>query len=392
MEEEKKELPAPPRFRNKIYKIMTLTLLFLALFFSIGFIGLEASSSSEFCSSCHEMKPEYYTWKASSHAEVDCVNCHIEPGVKLAAKNKADLVKKTIYKNINKNDVNVAPIRMTKEIPNSTCEKCHNVQNRNFSVSGDIIIPHDKHSEKDVKCTQCHSGVAHGKIPDREMTFKTDYSKWDKGLGSSAMADLKFTRPDMDTCMECHESRRITTECTACHATGMLPKSHKSSEFKSKTHGKLAKSELSSCNKCHGPMSIEKLEGYEDLSTLDKYLETKQSHKDEHTYAKENTFCVDCHKQRPESHKNSFFPSHGKEAAKNEQTCYTCHDPNRSTGSEENNSVSCISCHSQKHTNNWREGHPISVENLTRPQESCYKCHVKNTCSSCHRTSNRPDL
>ncbi len=96
MNEEKKQLSAPPRSRIRLYKFMTLTLLFLALFFSVGVFGLEATSSSKFCSSCHEMKPEYYTWKASSHSEVDCVNCHTEPGIKQTAKDKAGLIVKAV--------------------------------------------------------------------------------------------------------------------------------------------------------------------------------------------------------------------------------------------------------------------------------------------------------
>jgi nitrate/TMAO reductase-like tetraheme cytochrome c subunit len=384
-DEQKKDLPALPRFRNKIFKILTITLLFLALFFSIGLIGLEATSSSGFCSSCHEMKPQYFTWKASSHAQVDCVNCHTEPGVKQTTKDKAELIVSALG---SKDDSNVAPIRMTKEIPNSTCEKCHNIYNREFSVSGDIIIPHDKHNDEEIECTQCHTGIAHGKITDREMTFKTDYDKWDAELGKAAMADMKFSKPDMDTCIDCHKSRNISTECSTCHSSGMVPESHEVAGFKTKNHGNLAKAELSDCNFCHGPMSTSKLEGYEDTSTLDKYLKTesKQSHKDERTYAKENSFCLDCHNKRPESHRDSFFSTHGTRASENEQKCYTCHDPNR-TQPDGNNTVNCISCHQMKHQNKWRENHPVPVGNVTKPQETCYKCHVKKTCTNCHRTT-----
>jgi nitrate/TMAO reductase-like tetraheme cytochrome c subunit len=383
MNEEKEQLSAPPRSRLRLYKYMTLTVLFLALFFSVGAIGLEATSSSKFCSSCHEMKPEYYTWKASSHSEVDCVNCHIGPGVKQTAKEKVGLITKALNKS---DDQNVAPIRMPDEIPDSTCESCHNVLQREFTVSGDIVIPHDKHKDEDVTCIQCHSGVAHGEIADREMTFKTDYEKWDSDLGVAAMADLKWTRPAMDTCMECHESRQITTECSACHTTGMLPKSHEKADFKSKTHGKQAKAELNDCNSCHKYMSTEQLEGYEDDSILEKYIknDSGKSEKTERSYAKENTYCLDCHKLRPESHSASFFSSHGTQASNNEENCYTCHEPNRSNNAS-SNTVNCSSCHQMKHLNNWRKNHPVTVGNVSKPQESCYTCHVKKTCSNCHK-------
>ncbi|WP_040204198.1 cytochrome c3 family protein [Neobacillus jeddahensis] len=380
----KQDLSAPPRYRYKLIKFMTLSLFFIVIFLSLGFSGLKATSSSEFCSSCHEMKPEVYTWKASTHREVDCVNCHTDPGIKQIAKDKADGVIRNLR---NEEDISAAIIRMPKEIPDSACESCHNMSNRSVTASGDIIIDHSQHKDKKIKCTQCHSSVAHGEIADRNMTFKTDYDKWDSEAGKAAMADLKFTRPTMETCMDCHTARKITTECSACHDTGMIPKSHKEADFKTKTHGLKAKTDLEDCNSCHQYMSTAKLEGYEETTTLEKYLEidTDQAKKDEHTYAKENTFCQECHKTRPASHTTSFIGNHGTEASKDEQKCYTCHDPNR-TNTASNNAVNCSSCHQKKHLTNWRENHPIPVDNVKKPEERCYTCHVKKTCTSCHKS------
>ncbi|WP_066065453.1 cytochrome c3 family protein [Neobacillus soli] len=383
MDEEQKQLSDPPRFRYKLIKIMTLTLLFLVIFFSLGAFGLEATSGSKFCSSCHEMKPEYYTWKASTHSEVDCVNCHIEPGVKQIAKDKAEGMIKDLR---NEKVTTAAIIRMTKEIPNSACEKCHNITTRDVTASGDIIIPHDKHLEKNIKCIQCHSSVAHGKIADRNMTFKTDYGKWDSKVGTAAMADLKFTSPTMETCMDCHIARKITTECSACHSTGMVPKSHKKIDFKTKSHGIQAKSALKNCNSCHKYMSTATLEGYDEVTVIDKYLnqDSGKTAKNEHMYAKENTFCQACHKTRPVSHTKTFFSSHGTQASKNEEKCFTCHDQNK-TNTASDNTVNCSTCHQMKHRTKWQEGHPIPVENVKRPEVRCYTCHVKQTCTSCHK-------
>ena len=120
MDEEQKQLSTPPRFRYKLIKIMTLTLLFLALFFSIGLFGLKVTSSASFCSSCHEMQPEYDTWKASTHSEVDCVSCHVQPGAKNIANSKIEGVIE-LYKQ--KTNTYTAPIQMPKDIPNAACEK-----------------------------------------------------------------------------------------------------------------------------------------------------------------------------------------------------------------------------------------------------------------------------
>jgi nitrate/TMAO reductase-like tetraheme cytochrome c subunit len=386
MDEEQKQLSNPPRSRLRLYKLMTLTVLFLALFFSLGAFGLEATSSSKFCSSCHEMQPEYYTWKASSHSEVDCVNCHTEPGIKQTAKDKVDLIVKAVKKNYNES---AAPIRMPKEIPDSACEKCHNVNQREITVSGDIIIPHDKHKDKDIECIQCHNGVAHGEIADRKMTYQTDYDKWDSKTGAMAMADLKFTSPDMDTCIDCHKARKVTTECSACHSTGMVPKSHEKADFKTATHGKQAVEDLEECHLCHKDMSTESLDGYDEVSIVTSFLneeKTQSKQKNHFDYAKDNTFCQDCHNKRPESHDSSFFDNHGASANKNQESCKACHDVKKSSSSSESQ-VNCSSCHPSKHSQKkyWKEKHPISLEGVQKPSKTCYTCHAEKVCAACHK-------
>ncbi|MBS4213143.1 MULTISPECIES: cytochrome c3 family protein [Neobacillus] len=384
-EEQKQERSAPPRFRYKGFKFLTLTLFFLALFFFLGFSGLEATSSSKFCSSCHEMKPEYYTWKASTHSEVECVNCHIGEGVENLTKAKANglaqLYKKTA-------DAYTAPIQMPKNIPNSACEKCHNMETREVTSSGDLIIPHDKHLAKDIKCTQCHSGVAHGKIAERNVTFKSDYEKWDDTLGKSMMSDVKFTSPKMETCMECHELRNVSNKCETCHNAGMEPKSHKKADFKTKNHGTLAKEDIKSCNKCHGLMSETEVEGIKEVPASQQFLSNganKSKQISAQDYAKENTFCQNCHTTKPETHVKGFVNIHGAIAKNSKEKCLACHDYQK-TGFNDSKTVACSSCHPAMHDGkNFKERHPININGVTAPTEQCYTCHNRPKCESCHK-------
>jgi nitrate/TMAO reductase-like tetraheme cytochrome c subunit len=384
MEEEQKELPAPPSFRYKLLKIMTLTVLFLAIFSVIGFSGLEAATSSKFCSSCHEMKPEYYTWKASTHNEVDCVACHTDPVFKKLAKDKAEGVIEQYKKDF---VTSAAPIRMSNDIPNSACEKCHNMKTRQVTPSGDLIIPHDKHLQKDVKCVECHSGVAHGDISDRKMTYQTDIDKWDQTVGATAMSDLKFTRPEMDTCMECHKARDVSTACKTCHKTGMVPKSHKDPSFKTKTHGIKAGEDITKCDACHGYMSEEKIDGLENASSVNQILQNIQSTKPiitQFDYAKANTFCKKCHSAKPASHNSLWMSDHGNVASKDTKQCLACHNYQQ-TGQYETTTPACSSCHPSIHENFNKVGHPIPLATNQQVTKLCYTCHVKNTCSQCHK-------
>ncbi|WML46053.1 NapC/NirT family cytochrome c [Neobacillus sp. PS3-40] len=386
MEEEHNELPTPPRFRYKLLKIATLTLLILALFASIGFTGLEATSSSKFCSSCHEMKPEYYTWKASTHAEVDCVNCHTQPGAENIPKDKANVIVQAFKKETN---TYTAPIHMPSDIPNSACERCHNVSTREVTPSGDLIIPHDKHNAKGIECIQCHSGVAHGKIADRKMTYQTDYDKWDDTIGTAAMSDTKFIRPEMDTCMECHKARDVSTACKTCHTTGMVPKSH-TNTFKTMNHGKYAEKNIRKCDSCHGYMSKVKIDGLEDVSAVTKFLENMKTSKPSITpfdYAKQNTFCKNCHSKRPASHTSHWIADHHNEASKNTKQCLACHNY-QPGGKYQTKTVACSSCHPSSHIGFNREGHPIPLATKNQKVTNlCYTCHVKPKCSACHKDS-----
>ncbi|MBT2657282.1 NapC/NirT family cytochrome c [Bacillus sp. ISL-18] len=385
-EEHNQELPAPPKFRYKLIKIATLTLLFLVLLSFAGFFGLETTSSSKVCTSCHEMKPEYYTWKASTHSEVACTSCHKDAVYKDLAKDKAQKLVAQLKKQ--SKGTSAAPIRMPGEIPNIACESCHNVFTREVTPSGDIIIPHDKHENKGVECVQCHSGVAHGKVADRKMTYTTDLDRWDSQVGTEAMSDIKFIRPDMDTCIECHKARKVTTECSACHKTGMVPKSHKKANFATKTHGLQAATNLQKCNQCHKDMSTVPIEGYEDVPAVTKYLHkdsgTIQKLKNQYDYAKENTFCKDCHSKRPASHSSSWMKDHGSEASKNKQECLACHNYQQA-GGVSTTMVACASCHPALHKGFDKERHPIPLAEKQSVTEKCYTCHVKNKCAACHK-------
>jgi nitrate/TMAO reductase-like tetraheme cytochrome c subunit len=317
---------------------------------------------------------------------VDCVNCHVQPGAKNIAKDKAEGVIE-LYKQ--QTNTYTAPIRMPKEIPDSACEKCHNIKTREVTPSGDLIIPHDKHKNKGIECIQCHNGVAHGKIADRKMTYKTDYDKWDKEVGTSAMADIKFIRPDMDTCMECHKARKVSTECKTCHTTGMVPKSHKKEDFKLKTHGIQAGKDLAKCNQCHKDMSTEAIKGFEELPASTKFLQNINNSKpkiSQYEYAKQNTFCKECHSLRPASHSSHFMKEHGDLAKTDKKKCLACHNYQQSDNIP-TKMVACSSCHPSMHQNNtaWRKKHPVPVSVNQKVTDYCYTCHVEQTCSSCHK-------
>ena len=62
----------------------TILLALLAVLLVVGGVALaglwQVSASPKFCNSCHIMEPYVDAWKASSHKDVTCVQCHYPPG------------------------------------------------------------------------------------------------------------------------------------------------------------------------------------------------------------------------------------------------------------------------------------------------------------------------
>lgn len=89
--------------------------------------------------------------------------------------------------------------------PIKDCARCHGDLDpaRTSSRAAPLEIPapnirfsHADHAKAKVLCTECHS-----RVPDKTLATRDDY-------------------PKMDRCIECHESRRVSTECKTCHLTG----------------------------------------------------------------------------------------------------------------------------------------------------------------------------
>ena len=52
----------------------------LMIFAVVSVVAIEVTGQPGFCNSCHIMNPYYASWGKSSHAEVNCLDCHLKPG------------------------------------------------------------------------------------------------------------------------------------------------------------------------------------------------------------------------------------------------------------------------------------------------------------------------
>jgi len=327
----------------KLFILVTGTLLFV-LVATVG--GISLTMSPEFCKLCHQtMTPEYVTWKYSSHSQIRCVDCHMEPGVVNILKEKIvatghlyDYVTKSYHK----------PIKMKHELPSHLCEQCHSVKTRTFTLSGDLVVPHEKHGEKGVGCVKCHSGVAHGNIAGRKVATG-NLTAWSMEDGQKNMA-REYVRPDMDVCVDCHLNppkygvknvEKVTWACEACHKQIFTPKNHREKTWGS-THGIDAAKDLKSCVMCHNVGIKPNLAA--DGVKLNKLA---AGHKVKE-FAWSNGFCVKCHSQLPPNHKdrNTWMPNHKDVVnAKGMQNCTACHNVKKDEPVKAPAGLVCNKCH-----------------------------------------------
>lgn len=349
------------------YKVL---ILFGGLIFAVllgAFSANRLVRAPEFCVKCHDMKPEYVTWHASSHKQFSCVECH-------------SVKKLILYFNPAQGTV-----QMDNLIGDEVCTKCHS-NKRTITPSGDLIVPHDTHAAKKVMCMQCHSGVGHGNIVARKVAEEVETVMWTPELGAQQMSP-EFTEPKMNVCLDCHIKRSVTQACEACHTNISLPPDHKEKGWGTE-HGKKARTDLPYCNKCHS-YSLEA----KDVPVEDQLVR----------YARGNVFCYDCHQTRPAGHVGDWNMVHKRDVQNGDVSgCVVCHNVKKPTPQERAVPTYCGKCHgnqisdnkpaestgtptfSKLHPPDWRKIHPSIVKEKGVANEGCWNCHDTTHCSKCH--------
>ncbi len=376
--------------RKVLFKYILIITGLLVFLFGGMYAATALTSTPEFCKSCHIMQPEYATWQASSHSQISCVECHVDSGLVNEMKHKV-VATKELYMYVTK--TYELPIRMTEDIPDNRCLKCHSTKRPVSPSYQGLYIPHDKHNKAGVGCIKCHSGVAHGKITEQGLTMGGNFNSWTKAAGYKVMT-AKNTSPRMDLCMDCHGRRGVSVSCETCHGgDNMKPETHREVSFKTK-HGQLAKKNIQYCNTCHAYIKapgVTSVDMPQQEDAVAKYLDSLDAGAEANSYAnyaKTNEYCVACHKKRPFTHDDNWPIKHGQVAQKNSESCLICHSP-RSDVKGTTQTAACASCHPSIHNGiPWRKSHPIEIpQRYTTLEPRCFQCHVKETCIGCHRSS-----
>lgn len=209
------------------------------------------------------------TWANSTHANVPCQSCHVDPGP----------VAQSIYAVRMAGEAYLALLPALREPatlstpPTAACNRCH-VDLRSVSPAGDLLIPHTAHVDAlGVDCIVCHVG---------ELVHNAD--------------PAISTTPRMATCLTCHDGQTADEACDACHTEKGIPANHQEPTF-IVDHAE-RQSEID-CQSCH---------------------------------AWREDWCRECHERRPRSHGTGANPSEWRAAhrdvvaARAPRNCEACHE------------------------------------------------------------------
>jgi hypothetical protein len=202
-------------------------------------------------------------WRLSTHSKIACADCHVDPGplgfIDFAAKSIPAFYSQLLFGPKPTNLLSVPDI--------AACERCHTTY-RQVSAAGDLLIPHRAHVDVlQIKCAVCHKNLVH------------------------SLNAAGFNKPEMATCMKCHDGKQAVNQCSKCHTQKAIPENHKAPDWLA-IHS--TKVHTIDCARCHG-------------FTPD--------------------FCGACHKQRPPSHVGNWKTAHAAAVAvRGVKDCYVCHD------------------------------------------------------------------
>jgi nitrate/TMAO reductase-like tetraheme cytochrome c subunit len=261
---------------------------------------VKITSQPQFCVSCHIMEPYFDAWEVSAHSDVQCIKCHIEPGIvgtlhgKFVAVSMLVNYATGLYKRS----------KPWAEIPDASCLQsgCHDTRLLQGTVDFKGVkfdhAPHLTQTRRDrqLRCTSCHANIVQGShISVTESTCFLCHLKPDSTGQLTDLANCLHchTPPTGEAAIATFDHEEILTrgvECANCHFTdisgdGYVPPIR--------------------CNNCHA--QLQHIERYDDrdfvhqMHVTDHKVECEECHipirhgRDARQDAAKELRCKECH-------------------------------------------------------------------------------------------------
>jgi nitrate/TMAO reductase-like tetraheme cytochrome c subunit len=125
--------------------------------------AVEVTSHSSFCKQCHTMGPYYDSWHSSAHAKVECVKCHISPGVDNFIHAKLNGLGQVVEDVLNRSGTKPSASVNQLSCIRSGCHSIPTLTNRTTD-NGKFKFDHGKHIGVEyagikMECGTCHAHI-----------------------------------------------------------------------------------------------------------------------------------------------------------------------------------------------------------------------------------------
>lgn len=309
----------------------------LRLIFALGFIAVlllsgrffvdVAARRSSFCSNCHYMQPYVDQWKASTHKDVACVECHPS-------------TRRVMFSQFVKYVTGTYSPRPRAYVPDESCasSSCHSEMPKSKAVQFlTVNFPHQPHFGADRRGLRLHCASCHG-----------------------ASSEAGHVSVDQRICYLCHFKGQpvegTLTWCGSCHGAPTGMSKHGGFIFDMQMYA----SSGVQCSRCHVAV-----------------------HEGEGSVSKDK--CFSCHISRVEAISNPKAV-HAQHVGKSEVRCLDCHEPIQHGNIKMLSvlNVSCESCHANLHAGPKEmylgvgaKGAPATPSRMFAAQINCTGCHTQ---------------
>jgi nitrate/TMAO reductase-like tetraheme cytochrome c subunit len=335
--------------RLSVIKVIILLIAVVAFFSAIA---MTVTSQTGFCNSCHIMNDYYASWEKSSHHDVSCLSCHLQPGFGGYIKGKINGLAQAVDCAVGRVGTKAEATVLDQSCLRSACHSTEALLEKDLLFEG-VKFTHKGHIQEtmdgiNVTCGTCHNhyqGDEHFSV-EKEICFSCHFIKSDKGGSGIVKSE----------CLDCHNVPQKVIE------RGLVKVDHQ--EFVSYK---------ASCeDSCH-------------------------KRQVEHVSEVSDMICVNCHSFGMDEGLTSE-ELHAYHTGHEKVECLSCHG-NVIHGPDKASSVAsmidCQNCHSDTHgiqqtifTADHSPVHTQSNEKILSPMflthVECTGCHIETTTSAGH--------
>lgn len=338
------------------WSVRIALLIAIMIFFSGGAIVITGQPG--FCNSCHIMNPFYESWENSSHSHVNCLDCHLNPGLVGYAKGKINGLAQLVA--CLSGRVGTKP---NATVVNASClrSECHSTEElvtKNLVYSG-MKFTHEVHVDKVVDGIKITCGLCHSHVEGNEH-FSVN----------------------KEVCFTCHflkgserDDRLVQTSCQSCHE---VPDKVIERGFVSINHAEFVSYKASCDDSCH-KKEIEKpaqVSANACLNCHDYDMEREPN-------------SVKLHAIHTDPEELATYTGHEHTTHTIKVECFACHgkvNHGRSEATSVAGMMDCQDCHSNTHeiqrSMYTAEAHPQDGRDPKNILSPMFLTHVE--CKGCH--------